>query len=168
MNHRRLLLISLLLPSAAFALASDQQLPLSVQADKADINHKSGIGVYSGNVLVDQGTSHLQAASAETFTGKNNELKKAIAKGLKDQQAQFRTVTDPSKPELKATADQIEIYPTKNKIVLVGNAQVTQGTDTFSAPRIEYDTKEQHVVTTSSETGRTTIVIHPNKDKAAS
>lgn len=164
MTLRKFAWISLFVSHAVFALADDQALPVTVQADKADINHKTGVGVYSGHVLVDQGATHLQAASAETYTDKNNVLVKAIAKGDKEP-ALFRTKTDPSKPELVAKAERIEIYPETHKIVLLGHAMVTQGTDSFSAPRIEYDTKEQHVVTTANESGRTTIVIHPNKNK---
>lgn len=168
MTHRLLVLLSLWLPVSALALTSDQQLPMTVQADKADIDHQSGIGIYTGNVVVDQGSSHLQASTAKTITDKSNALTQAIAEGVPGHPAKFRTLTSEDKPELTATAEKIEIYPQQHKIVLLGNAMVTQGTDTFSAPRIEYDTQAQHVVTAPSKTGRTTIVIHPNKGQKTS
>jgi lipopolysaccharide export system protein LptA len=48
---------------AALAIPSDRQQPISLVADRATFNERTGITTYTGNVIIEQGTMKLQANS---------------------------------------------------------------------------------------------------------
>ena len=160
------LLYSLLLCSSitvCLALPADNLQVIKFRADSADINQTTHLGVYTGNVQLDQGTTHIRAAEALTEGNKKNQLIKAIIKGNKDIQAHYWTIMTNDKPPLHAFADTINYYPDKQLIELMGNARVKQGNNSFTAPKIIYDMVQQHIVSESNGTTRTTIIIHPEK-----
>ncbi len=145
------------------ALPDDREKIMQLSADTADLNQQTHQGEYIGNVQLDQGTTHLRAASARTEGDKQNKLILAIAKGDSKKQAHFWVITELNKPPLHALADLIQYFPERNIVELIGNARVTQGENSFSAPKIIYDTVKQHVVSRSNGKERTTIIIHPGK-----
>ncbi len=157
------LLLGLIVPSLAVALPEDRKQPLYLRANKADINQAKHKGIYSGDVELDQGSSHLRAASAITVGDDNNKLIKAIAKGDAHTQAHFWCDVAANKPVLHAYADKIYYYPNKHIIELEGKATVSQGDNTFQAPKILYNIEKQHVITQRSGNQRTSITIYPEK-----
>lgn len=157
------LLTLVLTTSVCLALPDDRQKILQLSADKADLNQQSHRGEYNGNVQLDQGSSHLRAAQAITEGDKQNKLIMAEAKGDKENPAHFWMLTDVNKPPLHAYADTIRYYPDRHLIELLGNARVTQGDNSFSAPKISYDTVKQHVVSKGDGKSRTIIIFHPEK-----
>ncbi|KTC65726.1 lipopolysaccharide export system protein LptA (plasmid) [Legionella adelaidensis] len=156
-------IIIVLLSGNCFALPEDKNEVINLRADSADLNQQTHNGKYIGNVEFDQGSSHLRAAEAITKANEKNELIKAIAKGSKKEQAHYWALTAPDKPPLHAYADKITYFPERHIIELIGNARVEQGTDSFSAPKIIYDTEHEHVVTESDGKKRTVIIFHPEK-----
>ncbi len=132
-------------------------------ADKADLNQHEHKGIYIGNVELIQGTSNLQAAKAITQGNEKNQLIVAIAEGTSKKQAHYWTISDPKKPPVHAYADTIRYYPLKHLIELIGHARVEQGSDSFSAAKISYDTIEQHVISHGDEKQRIIIIYHPEK-----
>lgn len=164
MNRNNFLLSVLFLcvSSVAFALDDDKNQPMHLNADTVSIDNQTGESQYIGHVVVIQGTTHLTAASASVFTDSDgNAIKEAIAKGDEKVQAHYWTLNDPKKPELHAYADTIKIFPKENLVYLIGHAKVTQGTDSYEAPEIQYDTKTHHAFSPKSKLGQTVIVIHP-------
>lgn len=49
--------------ASSFALPSDRNQQLSLVADRATYNDRTGITTYTGNVVIEQGTMKLQADS---------------------------------------------------------------------------------------------------------
>jgi lipopolysaccharide export system protein LptA len=154
-------LILLCILQTCFALPDDKKQLLQLRANSADINQETHKGIYSDNVELDQGTTHLRAAKAMTEVNLKNKLTKAIAEGSSKKQAHFWTLIDEKKPEVHAYANTILYFPEKHLIQLIGNARVEQGNDSFSAPHIDYDTLHQHVVSFSKGRAQTVIIIHP-------
>lgn len=170
MNQKRvkslLLALSLSCFSISHALENDHNQKVFLKANAAEYNAKTGEGLYQGKVQIDQGSSHLTADRAKTKTDKHNRLVKASAYGSAKQPVHFWTKINNDKPSLHAYAQQIDFYPDSNKIILRGNALIQQGKDTYRAPVIEYDTKAQHIISSASHLGRTTIVLHPKQGTA--
>ncbi len=158
-----LLLLSLCVNGQVFALPEDRQELMHLKADSADLNQSTHRGVYSGHVELDQGTTHVRAVEAITEGNEKNQLIKAVAKGSKKDQAHYWSLPDKDKPEVHAYADSIYYLPEKHRIELIGNARIVQGNNSFSAPKIIYDTEKQHVITQASGNQRTTIIFHPEK-----
>ncbi len=157
------LLIFLACPSISLALPEDKSKLLQVKADFADINQETHNGSYNRHVELDQGSTHLRADNAQTKANQKNKLILAIANGNKNEQAHFWTLTDINKPPLHAYANIIRYFPNKHLIELEGNARVEQGKDSFSAPKISYDTLHKHVVSNAQGLAQTIIIIHPEK-----
>ncbi|KTC88657.1 lipopolysaccharide transport periplasmic protein LptA [Fluoribacter dumoffii] len=149
--------------SSVYALTEDKEKVMHVMADSADLNQQQHKGIYTGNVELVQGTTNLQAGKAVTIGNEKNQLIVAIASGTAGKQAHYWTITDPKKPPVHAYADTIRYYPLRHLIELIGNARVEQGTDSFSAAKISYDTVKQHVLSQGSKNKRITIIYHPEK-----
>lgn len=153
----------LLVTGITSALPSDKEKVMHVVSDSADLSQQNHKGSYTGNVEFVQGTTNLHADNAITEGNLKNQLTLAIANGSKGKQAHYWTETGPGKPPFHAYADTIKYYPLKHLIELVGNARVEQGPNSISAAKISYDTLEQHVVSESKGTTRTTIILYPEK-----
>lgn len=151
------------LATGALALTEDKQEAVHLQAGSADLNQQTHRGIYLKDVRLDQGTTHVTAAEAITEGNAKNELTLAIARGNAQVQAHYCTQPALDKPLLHAYADVIYYYPARRRIELIGNARVEQGENSIAAPKISYDTEQQHVVTESNTTARTLIIIHPEK-----
>lgn len=164
MNFRQYLSVIFfaLFSLSAFALDTDKNEPLYVNADTVSIDNKTGLSTYEGNVVVNNGSTHLTAQRATVQVDKNNQIEEANVYGNDTAQAHYWTLTDLKKPEMHAYADHITLFPKKHLIYLIGHAKVNQGADSYAAPRIEYNTETQHVFSAKSNQGQTVIVIHPN------
>lgn len=157
------IIILFLFTSLCFALPDDRTEPMKLTAGSADLDQQGHVGIYIKDVAFDQGTTHIRAAEAMTKGDDKNQLIQAIIKGNKTTQAHYWTQASADKPLVHAYADSIHYYPGKHLIELIGNARVEQGADSFSAPKISFDTLHQHVVSKSEAQGRTTIIIHPGQ-----
>ncbi|WP_420795316.1 lipopolysaccharide transport periplasmic protein LptA [Legionella brunensis] len=144
-------------------MPDDREKVAELTADSADLSQHTHRGEYIGNVEFDQGTTHLRAAKAITEGNQQNKLILAIALGNETAQAHYWTQTALDKPLLHAYADMIRYYPERHLVELIGNARVTQGDNSFSGPKISYDTEKQHVISKGDTKNRTTIIIHPEK-----
>lgn len=147
----------------AYALPDDKKQTMHVEADSADLNQQQHQGIYIGHVEFTQGTTNLHAAHAITKANEQNKLMLAIAKGNKESQAHYWTLSSEDKPPFHAYADTIKYYPLKHLIELTGHARVEQGTNSLAAEKIIYDTLKQHVVTEGTPTNRTVIIFYPEK-----
>lgn len=161
-----LLFFFLFFTSVSFALTDDRLQLLQLKANYADINQETHEGAYTQNVELDQGSTHLRADNALTKVNNKNQLTEAIANGNKTEPAHFWTLVDIKKPPLHAYASIIRYFPERHLIELEGNAHVEQGTDSFSAPKISYDTLHKHVISNCNGLGQTVIIFHPeNKNE---
>ena len=57
-----LLAAALLLPAAAFALTSDRNQPIQIEADQGSLDQGNRSTEFSGNVVIQQGTMYIRAA----------------------------------------------------------------------------------------------------------
>lgn len=147
----------------AIALPDDRDQIVEVRAGSADINQQTHKGIYLDDVQLDQGTTHIRAAEATTIGNEKNQLTLAIIKGNSKVQAHYWTLPAADKPIMHAYANTIKYYPERHLIELLGNARIEQGNNSFSAPKISYDTQAQHVVSEASGTEKTIIIFHPEK-----
>ena len=80
LSHRTFLAKAVLIGSlsalsfSALALPSDRNQAISLLADHATYNEKTGVTTYTGNVVIEQGTMKLQAASIVANLNKDRGL----------------------------------------------------------------------------------------------
>lgn len=148
------------LAGEAAALSSDREQPMYVEADRADIDDKRGVSVYRGNVKITQGTLILTAAEL-TVHSKDGDIVKAVAVG---KPATYRQRPDGKEQDVEAEALRMEYYGSDQKIILIDQAEVRQGGDTFRSQRIHYDIAKDVVnagATAGSPGDRVRITIQP-------
>jgi len=135
--HRSLLLLlaALLLPPGAHALESDRNQPVDIEADSVDINEGTGVSVYKGNVILNQGTIHI-TANIVTVTRKGDKSSFLVAEGSP---VTFQQEPDDKKAIVKGRAKRAEYETNSELLTMIGEAKLTQGEDTFASERIVYD-----------------------------
>lgn len=175
LSHSLLLVILFCLPVSLMALSSDRDQPINLEADAADIDDLKGISIYTGNVILTQGSLVMKSNKLTLYSDKNRDLEKAIAVGAKNKLATFKQRPEGKNEDFHARANTMIYYLNQDKIHLLKNAHVWQAGDTFSGDKIIYDTKNETVVASSkkdkdgksvSSGGRVKVTIQPkNKNK---
>ncbi|MCK5813616.1 MAG: lipopolysaccharide transport periplasmic protein LptA [Cocleimonas sp.] len=125
----------LLFPSYSWAVKADASKPLVIDADSVTFNKSQGKAVYQGNVSIKQGTLKIHAARIE-INAPNNKIINIIATGfpLKVEQRMD------SGKMAKGSAKQMQYLVEKKRLILNGNAILSQGNDKFSSNHIEFST----------------------------
>lgn len=163
----------------AWALSSDKDQPINIHADhgdfKADPNNTSnGTGVYTGHVVITQGSIVLHGDKAILHVV-NNDLSTADVTGNPVTFVQQPDVGEPMHGEsLELTYDAA-----KNDITLITNAKLTQqviphisnkgdmpGERLMTADVIHYNTNTQHVVAKGGDQEQRVHVSFPPKTAA--
>lgn len=147
------------------ALPSDRLKPLQFSASEVEFSQKTHEGFFRGQVVIDQGTTHLRANKAYTQGNEKNQLIRAQATGTLAQQAHFWTKPAENKPEVHAFANDLIYEPQKHLITLTGHARIQQGKDRFQAPLIYYDVLKQQVLSKPSTTRQQTTIIYHHDGK---
>lgn len=163
---RRAKLLALLLafPLLASALDSDREQPIHVRADHAEMNRTTGVSLYRGDVLIDQGSLHIEADWVRVHHP-NNELERIEAEG---QPVHFRQRPEGARDDVRGKSLRLDYHVKDDRIELQGQAQVEQAGDRFSGETIHYDMANSRVKADSRglEDGRIHAIIQPrSKDE---
>lgn len=161
----RLSLILLLMqfPPLAFALSSDRDQPLNVEADQVMINDKKGTMVYTGKARFTQGSIIVTADKVNIYS-KNRKFSRAVAVG---KPATFEQKLDDGKI-VKAKARQMEYNVNNEQLILTDDAEVWQDNNHIRSDRIVYRLDTQVIDAKGNKSGsRVKITIQPDslKDK---
>lgn len=148
---------------AADVPAKSPPAPLVIEADQVQINDKTGVSVYKGNVQVTRGAVHLSCDDL-TVHNANGEVKQSECNG---RPAKFRREPEGDRKEVHGHADRVEYYLDDEHVVLLGDAHLVQNRDTFSGQHIIYYLKRDVVNADAAghSGGRVRITIHPKADE---
>ncbi|WP_152220671.1 lipopolysaccharide transport periplasmic protein LptA [Pseudomonas sp. SCB32] len=152
---------------AAWALPTDREQPIRVQADSAELDDKQGVAVYRGDVVVTQGSMKLTGNTVTLKQNKNGDIEVVTSVG---KPAYFEQKPSPEKEVTKAYGLTIQYFVAQNRVVLIDQAKVIQEGNTFEGEKIVYDTQRQ-IVNAGRATGaqvttprpRIDMVIQPKK-----
>jgi lipopolysaccharide export system protein LptA len=156
-----LLLISLFISTASFALSTDKDQPVEVEADSFTLDDAKGITTYAGDVIIVQGSMEIKADKI-TIRSANGKTDKVVATG---KPVKFQQQPDGDKALVRGEANQFDYLLSKDTLVLAGNATLWQDGSTFSSDRIEYDSKRS-VIKAGAQSGgskRVKIILEPAK-----
>lgn len=155
-----LALSTILVTQSGLALPSDSRQALHIKADSSIYNYKTGYNLFEGNVVIDQGTTHITADKLITKSDLKHKISEAIAYG--DQQlAHYWTLSKQSEPEIHAYARVIKFYPSQSNVTLEKQVKVTQGENSFNGELIHYNSNDQTITVPASNKGRSVIVYNP-------
>jgi lipopolysaccharide export system protein LptA len=167
------------LPLTGVALDSDKDAPIAIQADTTDIDFRSGTRTLTGNVVIDQGSMHIEADKVIiNYAGDQIDTATAWGKPVK-----FRQIPEGKDEEVKGQGLTLKMEQQKNLVTIRDQARLTQGTNTITGQVIYYNTltskmtvkgktrsqlektaaqgKVKGVDATTSSSGRTRVIIQP-------
>ncbi|MDM8348259.1 lipopolysaccharide transport periplasmic protein LptA [Pseudomonas sp. sp1636] len=146
--------------TGAWALPTDREQPIRVQADSAELDDRQGVAVYRGDVIITQGTLKI---TGDTVT---------ITQNTQGDIEVFTSVGKPAYYEQKPSADKqivkaygltIQYFAANERIILVDQAKVIQEGNTFEGEKIVYDTQRQ-IVNAGRATGTNVTTPRPRID----
>jgi lipopolysaccharide export system protein LptA len=123
------------------ALESDRHQPLKIVADTALIDEKDGTAVYTGNVVLTQGTLKI-AADNISITTAEGKVDKVMANG---DPALFSQVPEPNQAEVIAKAKSIDYLVREQTLMLKRKASIVQGENIFRGEEILYEIQSQRL-----------------------
>lgn len=168
MLHHRLLLIplSLLFSVNSLALSTDRDQPIQIEADKATINNIKGIAIYTGDVIVIQGSIRINSDTMNIKYSKKRNIETIVTKG---NPSRFQQRLD-SGEIIKAKALEMEYNAIKSIIYLRRQAELRKTLNSIdnyisNAPRITYDTQRGIIRADKGKgkSGRITMTFTPEK-----
>jgi len=141
----------------ARALESDQQQPLYLEADNAEMDEAKRLSLYTGKVIVRQGSLEIHADQVTIHHAEDKRPKLIIAVG---QPTTYKQAVEGQEKPVEAEALRMEYQADKDEITLIDQAVVFQGTDTFRSDRIIYDRINARVKAGVSAQGKERVKIH--------
>ena len=151
-----------LLPLRGWALSSDRDQPMTIEADRVELDDAKGISTYHGNVKVTQGTLVL-TGDLMTVHSKGNDVQKVIMLG---NPATYRQRPDGKDEDVRAKSQRMEYFIEPERVILLKQAEVLQRGDVLRSERIEYDVASDQVnAGTSRPDDRVRITIQPRNRK---
>ncbi len=148
------------LMTSPLAAAPPVDLPIQIEADRAELDQGQRQSIFVGNVRITQG--------AAVFTGERVTLSH-MARGapqhieITGSPAHFSQPAGAGNPAMEAKAQTMRYQSESGQLELSGEAWIRQGTDEVSGNRLVYDRRNQRILATSEEGGadRVRITIQP-------
>jgi lipopolysaccharide export system protein LptA len=151
-------LFSLWLPAAP-AAEGEQDEPIHVSARAVEANEKTGVAVYTGNVLAEQGRLAIRADRIEIRARDNRtEFIHATGKPVK-----LKQLPEADEEELDGEANQVEYHVGDRKLDMMGDVTLRRGKDLFTGHVLHYDmnAKSMSAAGDIKNDGRVHAVIQP-------
>ncbi len=149
---------------------------MEIVANEAEHDGNENITIYRGDVEVTQGTLFITGHTMTVYYTEDQELDHAIMEG---DRAYYKQLPDNSKVYDEAWANQMEYYPDKGMVILIGDGKVVQEDLRFTGDRIEYDMVDSRVIAKTvkqqrdqadtdepaKKDGRVRVIISPQDDQ---
>lgn len=175
LNFFIMLLLSAPFSALVTAGSIDTQLPIHIEADRAEIDEARGVMTYTGNVQLRQGGIEVSADKMVVYS-KAGELQRIIAQGTPVRYLQ-KARPDPqqgaTQKEVRGVSQRLEYNANNKQVLLLGKAEFWQAGNRFSGNRIQYDLDGERVVANAGDdvnaTGkrpRVTVILQPKNKKA--
>src|SRR3990172_7905051 len=147
----------LLVNGGVSALSTDKDQPIEIEADYAELRKNERLTLYTGNVVVTQGSIRMWGYKLTVNYDENDDLKDAFLEG---KPAHFKQRPDGRDEDFEGEALRMEYHAQDERLHLIDSAKLTQGKSTFSGPLIVYDTKNSIL----TGQGRTKSATGDSKD----
>lgn len=151
----------------SFALPSDRNQPISLLADRATYNDKTGITTYSGNVIIEQGTMKLNASSIVANLNSNKQISTVNASGSP---AKFQQQLDTSRGIARGEAQKIIYNAETGILTLTGNAYLYQDGASIRGNLLKYSMNKGDIEVSGggsgASKGRVQIIIPPSNTRS--
>jgi len=153
---------SLLASSTAAALDSDREQPIQIAADAAELNEGKGFSIYSGNVIITQGSMVIEASTVKITFDDNGIQTMLATEGKHEGRAYMRQLTEGEAGDLmEAWGQSIDYQIDDQLLTLLGNAKLIQKGNHFSGESIIFDIPNDNVKASGGNDGRVQMIFLP-------
>ena len=153
----------------SFALPSDRNQPISLLADRATYNEKTGLTTYSGNVVIEQGTMKLNAGSIVAQLNAKRQISTITATGSP---AKFQQQLETNRGIARGEGQKI-VYNAETGILnLSGNASLYQDGASIRGANLKYSMNKGDIEVSGGSksaggsNGRVQMIIPPSATKS--
>lgn len=151
-----------LLATPVLAEKTDRDKPVTLEADTVTLDDIKKISVYTGNVILNQGTLSLHADRVQV-TQNASGLDALSASG---HPAAFRQKLDGSEEFIEGFSDRIEYNSVTSQLELIGQARLRRGSDELRGAHISYNANTEFFKVTGqpdaqTPSGRVRAIIRP-------
>ena len=155
----------LLVSAGVHALPSDSEQPIHIQADAAEMNDNTGISIYTGNVVIDQGTLHIKADEVRIRMDANDEVEEIIARNYgTDSLAHFEQQPDADDDKVLADAIIITYFVKEKKLNLSGSASLRQSRNYTEGEILKYDVDLGKMNVEAGADRRVEMIFYPREN----
>ena len=142
----------------AYALPDDRLQAIEITAERAERDEKAGYTVYSGDVILEQGSLHIEADKLTIFHD-SEAADRIVAVGAP---ATLRQQPEIDKAFVTASAGRITYVKSRERVMLRKDATIEQDGAVVSGESIDYFMAEQRVradAAPSDESARVQVII---------
>lgn len=155
------LLLALLMSPPLWALGSDGEQPISVEADSLEVREKENISIYQGNVSLTQGSLEI---SSERLVIHFNQANDLVLMEMTGSPARFRQLDDEQR-EMLGQARRINYRNSESILELIEDARFSHAGDTIESKLIKINTEDNNIQAGSSDTDeRVKMLIQPRSN----
>ena len=155
------LTVGLFVSIVALALPDDRQQTISIESDSAERNQKTGLTVYSGNVIISQGSILIEADEI-TLHYQGSKISRIECTGTP---ASYQQRPQAEGAMLVARAEHIDYLLASDQIILKRNAVLSRNGTIIKGDSIDYDIKNETWKAKGNDLGeqkRIQLVIPPS------
>jgi len=160
------LLVGLALAAPVAAVAAElgsRNLPIELNADQAEMDGRTGVGVYTGNVIMTQGERRITGDRMTVHTVNGRELDYVEVDG---QPATWRTLPEGGGEVVRGQAPRLE-YHTRGpeRVLMLQGGRVEQGRNVFTGETMEYNLENERMKASGRDQDeRIRITLFPEED----
>ena len=161
MPNLKIVLLSLLLGSQAYATTADNAQPITITSDTLNGNLDKGSALFAGRVVAVQGTRELHSNQAYIYFDKSGQVTNLKALG---NPAKTTEVMDAKGSRIFGQALVIDYFPLQSLIQYEQQAILQENGNIFTGNLITYNIDNQIVASPKTDTnrGNTTIILPPS------
>ena len=162
----RILISLILFSSALFALDNDSQKPINVSASQQSVDGIKNISIFTGDVIVTQGSRKLQADKVT--------IKKILTKSSSNKD--FFLINAYGNPAVYSDEDEsglkrvgkakhIEWDQQKHTLIMIGKAELIHGSNSVTGNKIVYNTITKNSQAFGSKDSKVITIYVPSENK---
>lgn len=147
---------------SAWALPNDQEQPIRIQADDAQLDDKNGVATYKGDVIITQGSMKVTGNTVTITRTATGDIDVVTSVGNLAYFEQLQTQGD-TKP-VQGYGVTIQYHASQNRVVLIDRAKVIdKDNNVTQGEKIVYDT-EKKLASAGRATGNKVTESRPRID----
>ncbi|MFO7858274.1 MAG: lipopolysaccharide transport periplasmic protein LptA [Ectothiorhodospiraceae bacterium] len=124
--------------------------PIQLDADEAEIDNASGVSVYTGNVVLTRGGRRITGDRMTVHLREDRSDQTLDHVVVEGEPAVYRHTGTEERRPVEAEAPRMEYYAgNPERVILLQGGTLTQGRNTFSGRRIDYNVTADAVDATS-------------------